>query len=738
MAQPGSAEKHQFGTFGGVFAPSILTIFGLIMFMRASFVVGNAGVPQTLLILTICCGITLLTALSISAISTNTPVGGGGAYFLISRVLGPGFGTAIGIALFVAQALSVPFYILGFVEALTTVLRVRQYYFAISLVTLVVLFVVAWVGADWALKCQYAILLVLGLAITAFMVGMALRFDATLLQQNMSSNYALGRNRWSMFAIYFPAVTGIMAGVNMSGDLKEPARSIPRGILAAIALSFVVYGVQAVLTGGLAPAATLQAQPFQLLVDNAWLGLGFIVVAGVFAATISSAIGSYLGAPRVLQAVARDRVLPSLTVFGKGAAKGDEPRQALLLTFGIGLLMLLFVGRGDSGEGLNLVASVVTMVFLYTYGMTNVAAFVESFGNNPSFRPRFRFYHWLTALAGALACLATAFLINPAAAAAAFAIILSLFLIARKREMSATYGDARRGFVFARVRNNLCQLAGMPVHAKNWRPTILVFSGSPHARLSLITYARWMGVQSGIVSVVSVLVGNLDDLQEERRQESDRLQKFVADNDLDVFPETIVMEDFDRDLTVFLQAHSLGPIKPNIVLFGWAREPDRLAPYFSHLAVVRSLGMSLVIVIDHGQMMTASQKRVDCWWRGRENGSLMVILAHLMRQNREWRRTRLRIVRLVNDEQEVDSARDELEGLIGAARLTAEVFVPVSSKPFPEVFREHSQDASLILMGLSPPPPEKCREFHAATEAMLQDMPTTLLISSSGDADLLA
>lgn len=223
MMTANSAEKnglgHKFGTFGGVFTPSILTIFGLIMFMRANYVVGQAGVIQALFILTISSAITFLTGLSISAISTNTPVAGGGAYFLISRVLGPGFGTAIGLALFVAQALSVPFYILGFSEALFRVVDLPPSLFLpITLSTALLLFALGWIGANYAIKFQYLILAILLSAIGAFIIGGALNFDPGTFRANLRPHYSDGHSLWSIFAIYFPAVTGIMAGVNMSGD----------------------------------------------------------------------------------------------------------------------------------------------------------------------------------------------------------------------------------------------------------------------------------------------------------------------------------------------------------------------------------------------------------------------------------------------------------------------------------------------------------------------------------------
>lgn len=732
-------ERNQFGTFGGVFTPSILTIFGLIMFMRANQVTGTAGVLPSLFILTVSSGITFLTGLSISGISSNTPVKGGGAYFLISRVLGPVFGTAIGLALYLAQAISVPFYILGFVEAVVqTFPALSGLFFWLCLGVLGVLFALVWSGAGWVIKIQYGILAVLLAAIAAFMIGAFTRFDPAIFRANLHPQYGEGENLWKMFALYFPAVTGIMAGVNMSGDLKNPARSIPLGTLLAVACGYAVYGLQILLCGGMAPRAELVSRPFLLLVDNAVFGFGWLVVAGVFLATISSAIGSDLGAPRVLQAVARDRALPFLGPFAKGSSKGDEPRRALVFTFLIGLGTLILFGQGGSGRGLNVVAGVVTMVFLYTYGMTNLAAFVEHFSLNPSFRPRFRFFHWWTALAGCAACVWVAFMINVLAAVLALVFIAGIFVIVSQRELSQAFGDARRGFIYASLGRNLERLANMPLHAKNWRPTILVLSGNPPLRGSLVACARWLGQRSGIISVMNVVEEKRREHVRARDLAARKLTEFCTNEAPGIFPEVVMVEDFDRDLNVILQSYSIGPIKPNMVVIGWPRDRARLAPYFDHLRTIIDLKMSLVIYASREVGPPRARQRIDIWWRGQRNGSLMVILGHLVSLNSEWRGVRLRLLRHVENDSEVKEVRQELAAILAEGRIEADIAVPVSAAPFIDVFRTHSMSAAMTVLGLNRVAESVQEGFFDAMEALLEGMPPSLLICSSGEADLMA
>ena len=739
--QTSAPNSNQFGTFGGVFTPSILTILGLIMFMRAGLVTGQAGIYSAILILLISKTITFFTGLSISAISTNAQVKGGGAYFLISRSLGPESGGAIGLTLYLAQAFSVPFYILGFVEALClTFPSFKGYFLIISLCTAVLLFGINLIGADWALKVQYLILGVLVVALIAFLGGGILHFKTANFQANWAPQYSEAKySFWTIFAIYFPAVTGIMAGVNMSGDLKDPARSIPRGTLAAIIVGGLVYFLQILICGGAQTRGQLNGSFYNTLFDQALFGLGFFVVAGAIAATISSALGSFMGAPRILQALSRDDIFPLLSPFAKGRAKGDEPVRGLWLTFGLTLLVLFSAGNDSSGGALNVVASILTMFFLYAYGLTNIAAFMESFTKNPSFRPRFRFYNTWTALIGAVGCISAAILIDWKAALAASAILVLLFFIVRGRILSTTFGDVRRGFFYARVRENLYKLASQPHHPKNWRPTTLVLTGNPHTRGTLTQYAVWMESGRGVVTLAEVLKGDFVELIPKRKASLERLQDFIDSNQLAAFPEVLIAEDFDQGLKSLLQCHSIGPLKPNMLMLGWPTNPERIQAFVSYIQMAQKLSKSVVVTVDKGLPKSSKRKkRIDLWWRGHKNGSLMVILAHLITLNPEWSQAHLRILRLINNEEQREHAEAELYQLTEAARVKAEVKVLVSQTVFSESLHEYSSDAAAVLLGFFIPHQEDAHAFHQRYAELVEGLPTTLLVCSSGSADLLA
>ncbi len=738
-AKQSTHASHAFSTFGGVFTPSILTILGVIMFMRANFVVGQAGILAALVILAISKSITFLTGLSICAISTNTQVKGGGAYFLISRSLGPEFGGAIGLALFFAQALSVPFYILGFVESVVrSIPMFEPYFLLLTLSTALILFIITYIGADWAIRVQYFILTVLVLSIFAFLIGALKQWNSATFAAILSQGYSQPQyNFWTIFAIYFPAVTGIMAGVNMSGDLKDPARSIPRGTLAAIGVGLLVYAIEMLLSGGAYSRQDLIEKPFEMLFQHAVFGLGFLVIAGVFAATISSAIGSFMGAPRILQALARDHIFVPLNLFAAGSHRGDEPRRALWITLVITLLLLLYAGNDVGGQSLNIVAEIISMFFLYTYGITNLAAFVESFTANPSFRPRFRYFHWSTALVGAVGCGAMAFLVSPLYALVAVAIIGVVFLYVRRRVLSTAFGDARRGFYYSWVRNHLFKLAAQPPHPKNWRPTILVLSGNPHTRLTLVRYALWLESKRGLVTLAEILSGNLADLAQLRLAALKRLQSFIEKNEIAAFPEVVVAPDFDQGLLVLLQSHSIGPIKPNIMLVGWPGDPKRMQPFAHLLRSAQVLGMSLVCVLDRGLPEERPSPRIDVWWYGEQNGSLMLILAYLLTLNWEWNGAVIQLRRVVKDEAGRESAAEVLHQLVNAARIPAQVEVVVSDQPFVDVLHQYSRDAAVLFLGFQVPDANDISTFHQYYTELTEGLPTTLLIYSSGDADLM-
>ena len=733
-------RSNKLGTFGGVFTPSILTILGVIMFMRTGFLTGQAGVFQILVILILAKSITSLTALSISAVSTNTHVAGGGAYFLISRALGPEFGATIGLALFVAQAISIPFYILGFTEAFVrTFPEMADSYRNIALIVAAALCVIAFIGAKWAVKTQYLIMTILALAVIALLGGAAVNFTT----ENFSKNFTAMHDQrtltfWRVFAVFFPAVTGIMAGVNMSGDLKDPSRSIPRGTLAAVVVGFIIYLTQIILSAGAQTRESLINSSFETYCQQALAGAGFLIVAGVFAATISSALGSFLGAPRVLQAIARDKILRPLNFFAKGSPRGDEPHRALIITLALTVAIILWAGQGTGGTAFDILASVVTMFFLYTYGMINLAAFIELFAENPSFRPRFKHCHWISALLGAAGCAATAFLINYLAALVAAAVLVVLYIMLRRKVLRVRFGDARWGFFYSRLRDNVLRMARMTSCAKNWRPSILVLLGSPETRRNMAMYALWIGAERGLVILSRIIVGELGERAKLRKAALDQLNTFLDENDFEALSTVVVGETLEDGMAVLLQGHPIAPLRPNIIMMGWPADNQRAEFLTRQLNAITILGLSAVIFNDRGLPPENAPKNIDIWWRGSENGFLMVLIAHLMTLNWQWENTPIRLLRLIQNEEGRQPANQALEKLVNSARVDVEVQIIVSEDQFIEVVQRHSKKAAAVILGFTPPQPEEAQKFYDKFNNIITNLPTTLLVSSTGQADLMA
>ena len=745
-AEP-AAKGYSFNTFSGVFLPSILTILGVVMFMRLGTIVGNLGVAGAFGILLVAESIAVATGLSISAISTNTPVKSGGPYFLISRSLGPGFGASIGLTYYVSQSLSVPFYVIGFSEAFVTVFpSFAPQLLWVGLIPLAVLFTIAMIGANWAIRTQYLIMAILALSIVAILGGAAAsRPTLDTLRTNFHAVKGIKVDILILatnFAVFFPAVTGFLAGVNMSGDLQDARKSIPRGTILAIGVGFVIYAVEIILFGAAWNRTDLIENTYGTLVKNAVFHTGFLVFAGMAAATLSSALGTLIGAPRILQAFAADRIFHPLNFFAWGRGKNNEPIPAMCLTLLISA-GILFWGSRQSGGGtaLNAVAELVTMFTLFTYAIINIAAAVEHFAANPSFRPKFRMFHWAVGCYGAVACFAVALFINAGLLIVAFFIVGILFLIARKNSLESTFGDARRGYYFERIRRCLIHLASMPSDAKNWRPQILILAGPNKKHLALIRYGSLLNNERGIMSVARFLNPGPDPAaaEKQRKQEEAKLREIAEESGTNFFPVAVTTSeetDFDEALNVFLQSHSLGPLAPNIVLSGWPVNIERVEAFFRHLQTIRLLRMNTLVLINPERAAEEpGDGPIDIWWRGRQNGSLMLILAHLLTCNRGWHKTKIRLLRL-SDPAHRPEAEQELAQLAYDSRIEAEHLVLSQEADFETAFRAYSSHASLVFLGFIPPQVEDCRSFYERVSAQLEGMPTTFLAASAGDTDL--
>lgn len=733
-AANGTPSGSKFGTFGGVFTPCTLTILGVIMFLRFGHVVGQAGVIAAVGIVLIAKLITTLTSLSLAAISTNTRVKGGGAYYLISRSLGVEFGGAIGVLFFLAQAVSVAMYVIGFTEAVTgTFPSLQDRFIEVASFMNVAVFACVYIGAGWTVRLQYGILAVLVASLASFYLGATGDFDPAVLNDNLSSRFLDGDSVYTMFALFFPAVTGIMAGANMSGDLANPSRSIPRGTLAAILFTGIVYVSQAILLGGSRSSEELTTNTLVIRDIAVW---PLMITAGVFAATLSSALGSMMGAPRILQAFARDDVFQSLRFFGAGTDAGNEPRRATVLTFIIAQCGILL---GD----LDAIAPIITMFFMITYGLLNLATFYEAVTGNPSYRPSFRYCHWSLSLAGALACLAVMFFINWFWALSSIVLIAMLHWYIGFREIEGRWGDINSGVAFERVRRSLLRLEQEAYHPKNWRPLVVALSGSGWTRPHLAIYGHWITAGHGILTLAHIVHGDIEDHAERQAAYEKTLRQFIRKQELQAFPAVVVAEYLSDGLEALIQCHGIGGLRPNTILLGWPTEESRVEPFGSNLRLLSRFGRSVVCArfptedTDDTEFnaWTVPSGTIDVWWRGKANGQLMLLLAHLLRQNPQWRDHRIRILRVVPNQEALPEVRRHLTDLAATSRIEAEA-VAVCSKNVTDTIQTASASAAVTILGFEPPDEGHEAEFYTSIERIAGRLPRVLIVNSSGGMEL--
>ncbi|MDX1420522.1 MAG: hypothetical protein R3181_11195 [Rubricoccaceae bacterium] len=720
MADPVSAPAAgRFGTFKGVFTPNVLTILGIILFLRTGWVVGQAGLWGALAIILLANAISFMTGLSLSAIATSMDVKAGGNYYLISRSLGLEIGGAIGIPLYLSQAISVAFYIIGFTEAMGSLpvlaaLDPRLISTGVALVFVVV----AYVGADFALQIQYGILAILGAALLSFFTG----GWGDFVSPNLTPLYTDGITFWVVFAVFFPAVTGIEVGISLSGDLKDPSRSIPRGTIASIVVTALVYVAAAVW---FAVHLTAEELVTNTLAMEAVASVPLLILAGVAASTLSSALGSVLAAPRTLQAISRDRVVPHWMAGQLGSP--TEPRMAVLLTGGVAVGVIWL---GD----LDFVAPIITMFFLNTYGMVNLVAAIERLVGNPSFRPRFK-VPLVVSLLGAVGCYGAMFLIHAPATVAAIVVSYGLFFGLSRRRMVRTWGDVWSGIWTSLARYALLHLERRPPEqGRNWRPNLLVYTGQPHNREHLVSLAEWLILGRGIVTFVQLITGASEpgDRARLRAMAEKRIRDYIEGHRMAAFAEAKVVPDFARGAVSVVQAHGVGRLEANAVLMGWSGEPGGRATLMRVLRDLAALEKSVLFLNVDPARGFGQRCVINVWWGGRGgNADLMLLLGHLISRHNDWHDAELRLTRIVESTDGERQTRAHMDALLEAVRVEATPHIVVHddpSRPIEDLFAEHSRDVDLTILGMQAPDADGVEAYAERIEAFAEAVGTVLLV----------
>ncbi|MGD8321996.1 MAG: amino acid permease, partial [Gemmatimonadota bacterium] len=626
------------------------------------------------------------------------------------------------IPLYLAQGLSVALYTVGFAESVNRAFPVADPRL-VGILTTVAVAVLAMVSAKVAIRAQYFIMAAIVLSLVSLIFGRGL--EGPVPQGAGLPDLDPTASFWGVFAVFFPAVTGIMAGVNMSGDLADPGRSIPRGTFAAIGTGYVIYMLLPLFLVMRADTESLLTDPLIMRRIAVW---GDAILLGVWGATLSSAVGSILGAPRVLQALARDGILPPpLRWLGRGSGPDDTPRAGTVLTLGIALVAVWY---GD----LNLIAPVLTMFFLTTYGVLNVAAGVERFLGSPSFRPRFQ-VPWILSLLGATGCAAVMFLINPVATVVAAVFVVGIFIWLERRGLEVAWGDVRRGVWMALTRAGLLQLRMGAEDPRNWRPHFLVLSGAPTRRWHLVQLASdFSHNNKGLLTVATVL--SSDSVTHDRKRSMEhQIQEYLGKRGIDGLVRVVSGRDPFHGAEVLVEAYGLGPLVPNTILLGDSERGELRERYCNLVQHFWLSRRNVVIVRDAEQVGFGDRKRVDIWWGGLQgNGALLMILGYLLRTSLGWQGADVRLKMVVPSESAAEDARRNLERVLEQTRtgLVPHVLV-AGGRHFDEILRSSSKDADLILMGMAAPEDLDFTDYYVELQQRTAGLPCTVFVLAAED-----
>lgn len=630
---PAEAPRIQkFGAFGGVFTPDVLTILGVIMYLRLTWVVGNAGLLGAIVIILLAKSITICTGLSISSVATNIHMGAGGAYSIISKSLGLEAGGSVGIPLYIAQTLSAALYIVGFAEGWLYIFPHHPDWLIRSLAWLILL-TISSISAAFAIRIQYLVLTILGLSIVSFLFS-----PAPPVPEIVSIGSFEEADFWHVFAVFFPAVTGIMAGANMSGDLKDPRRAIPRGTMGAILVTMVIYIAMAFVAARVGTPEELRGNQM-FMVDHAWYGP--LVLAGILGATFSSALGSMLGAPRLLQAVAEHQIVPFHALLAAKTAS-NEPRNATFVTGGL-IAIALF-------PDLDTLASLITMFFLITYGVLNMVVFIQQSMQIISFRPTLRIPR-LVSLYGALSCLFMMLLIDPIFSTVAFVIIILLYVWLVRRELDPEWGDIRGG-VFLLLAERASRITDrFPKHKISWKPDLLVPIEDPQIWAGPLFFIKSITYPSG--SIFAFTMAN-EEQTKEKQEAMDDLLGPLREHIL-VNAVVIEEEDFSVGAKLVIQTLRGGSFRPNTLLLTVSDSSNDDATLLQLSRTASKYGMGVIILNQHPRMAFGMHRKINLWLRDKSpNWHLAMLIALHLQQN--WH-GKIHLITVTEDESPEEEQR---------------------------------------------------------------------------------
>ncbi|XP_054288120.1 bumetanide-sensitive sodium-(potassium)-chloride cotransporter isoform X2 [Macrosteles quadrilineatus] len=642
------------GWIVGVLIPCLLNIWGVMLFLRLSWVVGQAGILESLLIILASATVCVLTTLSMSAICTNGEVKGGGIYYIISRSLGPEFGASVGVIFAFANAVAASMNTIGFCDSLNDLLRNYDLKIVdggltdvriVGTIALLIMIIICAVGMEWESKAQNFLIVVIVAAIIDFLVGTLIGpnddisrargftgFNTTVFMENWGSSYRysenVNQNMFTVFAIFFPSVTGIQAGANISGDLKDPADAIPKGTLLALLISMISYALFVLFAGGasLRDATGDLAQYYagnytscapgecqwglhnnysMMQLMSVW---GLLIYAGCFAATLSTALTNLLSVPRLIQALGIDRIYPGLIFFSKGYGKHGEPYRGYVLTFIISAAFVLIAE-------INVIAPLISNFYLASYALINFCTFHAALVRPLGWRPTFRYYNKWLSLAAFFLCIIIMFLLDWMSSIITFVVFFVLYLVVIYRNPNVNWGSSTQAQTYKRALMTMHKLFNQSEHVKNYQPQILLLVGQPQARPPLVDLANLITRNNSLLICADIYKQRLTYRQRMALQKQG--QAWLGIRKVKGFFTVTDGYKFEVAARGLMQCSGVGRLKPNVLMMGYKSDwlschVDDLQTYFNimHDAFENRLAVTILRLpegLDFSKPMDLSQ-----------------------------------------------------------------------------------------------------------------------------------
>ncbi|CAL0304875.1 unnamed protein product [Lupinus luteus] len=724
-----AGQPDKMGTMMGVFIPCLQSILGIIYYIRFSWIVGMAGIGGSLLLVALCGICTFLTSISLSAIATNGAMKGGGPYYLIGRALGPEVGVSIGLCFFLGNAVAGALYILGAVETFlkavpaagifkgTITIAVNgtavaqpiqspsshdlQIY---GIVVTIILCLIVFGGVRMINRVAPAFLIPVLFSLICIFLGVILArkdhpaegvtgLSLETLKENWSSDYKKtnsagipetdGSVTWdfnSLVGLFFPAVTGIMAGSNRSSSLKDTQRSIPVGTLAATLVTSAMYLVSVILFGAVASRDKLLTDRL-LTATIAW-PLPSLIKIGIILSTMGAALQSLTGAPSLLAAIANDDILPILNYFK--TTDGSEPHAATFFT------AFLCAGCVVIGN-MDLITPTVTMFFLLCYAGVNLSCFLLDLLDAPSWRPRWKFHHWSLSLLGALLCIVIMFLISWSFTVISLALASLIYKYVSIKGKAGDWGDGFKSAYFQLALRSLRSLGANQVHPKNWYPIPLVLC-RPWGKLpenvpchpKLADFANCMKKKGRGMSIfVSILDGDYHECAEDAKAACKQLSTYIDYKNCEGVAEIVVAPNMSVGFRGIIQTMGLGNLKPNIVVMRypeiWRRENLTEIPSTFVSIINDCIVASKAVVIVKGldEWPNEYQKQygtIDLYWIVRDGG-LMLLLSQLLLTKESFESCKIQVFCIADDDADAEVLKTDVRKFLYDLRMHAEVFV---------------------------------------------------------------